>query len=80
VGDGEGQVIALVAGHGIAQLPLWLVEDHLQAGTLVQVLPQLAMDGLPMNLVWLKSRQTLPKVSALLEALGNALTPSGRRV
>jgi DNA-binding transcriptional LysR family regulator len=80
VGDGEGQVIALVAGHGIAQLPLWLVEDHLQAGSLVQVLPQLAMDGLPMNLVWLKSRQTLPKVSALLEALGNALTPSGRRV
>lgn len=79
VGDGEGQVVAVVDGHGIAQLPLWLVEDRLQAGTLVQVLPHLALDGLPMNLVWLKTRQNLPKVSALLEALAAALTPSGRR-
>lgn len=79
VGDGEGQVVAVVDGHGIAQLPLWLVEDQLQAGTLVQVLPHLALDGLPMNLVWLKTRQNLPKVSALLEALAAALTPSGRR-
>jgi DNA-binding transcriptional LysR family regulator len=78
VGDGESQVIAVEAGHGIAQLPLWLVKDQLQAGTLVQVLPQLAMEGLPMNLVWLKSREALPKVSALLQTLGAALTPSGR--
>ncbi|GLK88443.1 LysR family transcriptional regulator [Pseudomonas turukhanskensis] len=80
IGDGEGQVVALVAGHGIAQLPLWLVKDQLQAGTLVQVLPQLAMDGLPMNLVWLRSREALPKVSALLDALAAALAPSGRQV
>lgn len=80
VGDGESQVMAVVAGHGIAQLPLWLVQRELETGSLVQVLPQLALEGLPMNVVWLKSRQGLPKVSALLEALATALTPSGRRL
>jgi hypothetical protein len=37
----------------------------------------LATDGLPMNLVWLKSRESLPKVHALLEFLTARLTPSG---
>ncbi|MFM9900398.1 MAG: LysR substrate-binding domain-containing protein [Polaromonas sp.] len=77
VGDGESQAIAVSSGHGIAQLPTWLVSQQLDAGTLVEVLPQLATDGLPINLVWLKSRQGLPKVSALLDALAACLTPAG---
>ena len=77
VGDGESQAIAVARGHGIAQLPTWLVSQQLAAGTLVEVLPQLATNGLPMNLVWLKSRQNLPKVSALLAALAACLTPAG---
>lgn len=77
VGDGEGQAMAVAAGHGVAQLPTWLVKRQLEAGDLVEVLPQLATDGLPMNLVWLKSRQGLPKVNALLEVLATSLTPSG---
>jgi DNA-binding transcriptional LysR family regulator len=77
VGDGEGQAIAVAAGHGIAQLPTWLIKQQLADGSLVEVLPQLATDGSAMNLVWLKSRQGLPKVSALLEALANSLRPDG---
>jgi DNA-binding transcriptional LysR family regulator len=77
VGDAESQAIAVAQGHGIAQLPTWLVSQQLQAGTLTEILPQLATDGLPMNLVWLKSRQNLPKVSALLAALSACLTPAG---
>ncbi|MDY7579271.1 LysR family transcriptional regulator [Herbaspirillum sp. RTI4] len=79
VGDGEGQVIAITAGHGIAQLPMWLVKRGLEDGSLVEVLPHLATEGLPMNLVWLNSRQALPKVRILLEELGRCLTPSGSR-
>jgi hypothetical protein len=41
------------------------------------VLPELATDGLPMNLVWLKSRESLPKVSVLLEYLSERLAPHG---
>ena len=77
VGDGEGQVMAVTAGQGVAQLPTWLVKRQLETGELVEVLPQLATDGLPMNLVWLKSRQALPKVDALLNALAASLTPAG---
>lgn len=78
VGNAEGQVAAVLAGLGIAQLPTWLVQRQLDDGQLVQVLPQLATDGLPINLVWLKSRQYLPKVKLLLEALAASLTPAGR--
>ena len=79
VGDGEGEVMAVLAGMGIAQLPTWLVQRHLISGWLVEVLPDLATEGLPMNLVWLKSREALPKVSALIAYLGDNLTPAGRR-
>jgi DNA-binding transcriptional LysR family regulator len=78
VGNAEGQVAAILAGLGIAQLPTWLVQRQIAQGLLVEVLPQLATDGLPMNLVWLRSRQYLPKVKLLLEVLATSLTPAGR--
>lgn len=80
VGDGEGLVIAVSAGCGIAQLPSWLIKRQLEEGTLVEVLPHLATDGLAINLIWLKSRQVLPKVSALLEALAAGLVPSASKI
>ena len=78
VGDGEGQAAAVLAGLGIAQLPTWLVQRDIEQGRLVQVLPELATDGLPINLVWLKARQYLPKVRLLLEVLAASLGPAGR--
>lgn len=77
VGDGEGEVQAVLHGYGIAQLPRWLVQRHLDQGTLREVLPALATDGLPMNLVWLKRREGLPKVRALRDLLIARLTPDG---
>ncbi|WP_413795403.1 MULTISPECIES: LysR family transcriptional regulator [unclassified Pseudomonas] len=73
VGDGEGLVVAVLAGCGIAQLPSWLVQRQLDEGTLVEVLPQLATDGMAINLAWQKSRETLPKVAALLDVLTTRL-------
>lgn len=80
IGDGEGELMAVLAGHGIAQLPTWLTQSHLDAGTLVEILPHLATDGLPMNLVWLRSRENLPKVRALLDFLAANLTPIGSKL
>lgn len=77
LGDAEAQAVALAAGHGIAQLPTWLVRRQLEDGTLVQVLPGLATDGLPINLVWLKRREGLPKVRGLVDALGARLGVEG---
>jgi len=76
VGDGEGLLVAVLAGGGIAQLPTWLIQQHLEAGTLVEVLPRLATDGQAINLVWQKRRQALPRISALLQVLATGLKPS----
>ena len=74
VGNGEGLLMAALAGSGIAQLPSWLIQQHLADGSLVEVLPHLASEGLPIHLAWLKSRQALPRVSALLRVLAAELT------
>ncbi|AKA25261.1 LysR family transcriptional regulator [Pseudomonas chlororaphis] len=73
VGSGEGIVTAAVAGCGIAQLPSWLIQRQLDEGTLLEVLPQRATAGMPINLAWVKSREALPKVRVLLEALVSGL-------
>ena len=77
IGNGEGLLMAVMAGCGIAQLPSWLINQQLEEGTLVEVLPHLATEGMPIHLAWVKSRQALPKVSTLLEVLTDSLTPAG---
>lgn len=73
VGHGDAQVEAVLAGVGVAQLATWLVEDHLASARLVQLLPDMETEGLPLHLVWPRSRQLLPKVDALLSYLGSRL-------
>ena len=73
LGNAESQVAAVLANAGIAQLATWLVEDALREGRLVQILPEWATDGLPLHLVWQRSRQLLPKVDVLLSCLGDGL-------
>ena len=73
LGNAEAQVAAVLADAGIAQLATWLVEDALREGRLVQILPEWATDGLPLHLVWQRSRQLLPKVDVLLSCLGDGL-------
>ncbi len=69
----EAQVDAVAAGLGIAQLATWLAADALRDGRVVEVLPQLATEGLPLYLLWPLSKQLLPKVDAVLEMLGESL-------
>ena len=74
VGNGEALLMAALAGSGIAQLPSWLIQQQLAEGTLVEVLPHLASEGMPIHLAWIKRRQALPRVSALLQVLAAELT------
>ena len=73
LGSAEAQVEAVKAGFGIAQLATWLIKDELDRGALVEILPELATVGLPLHLVWRRSRQLTPKVDALLEVLTDGL-------
>ena len=73
VGNADILVQAVARGLGIAQLSTWLIEDHLARGELVEVLPSYSTKGLPLYLLWLKSRQLLPKVDALIAHLSCSL-------
>ncbi|MGH8383460.1 LysR family transcriptional regulator [Pseudomonas sp.] len=74
VGSGEAQVQAVKGGYGISQLATWMIRDELQRGELVEILPELSTAGLPVSLVWPRSRQLLPKVDALSRFLARHLT------
>lgn len=73
VGNADAWVDAVLQGFGVGQMSTWLVKDRLAKGELVQVLPSLAMDGMPLYLLWQRSRQLLPKVDAFLNHLGTQL-------
>jgi len=75
-GNAEVQLELVLAGLGIAQLPTWLVDGHLQDASLVTVLPELATPGLPLHLVWPKGRERVPKVGQLASLLEKELAPA----
>lgn len=77
LGQAEAQVAAVEAGLGIAQLATWLVEQHIRAGRLVAILPGLATPGLPLHLVWQRSRQHAAKVQALVAHFADTLHIGG---
>ncbi len=74
LGSAEAQVGAVKAGFGIAQLATWLIKDELARGELVEIMPELATEGLALHLVWPRSRQLSPKVDALLALLTSGLS------
>lgn len=76
LGNAEAQVDATVGGAGIAQLPTWLIGGHLELGALRPVLPDFAIDGLPVHIVWPRSRQLLAKVDAAVKHLTSAIPPA----
>lgn len=73
LGSAEAQVGAVRGGFGVAQLATWLIEEDLQRGALVEILPDKAAPGLTLHLVWPNSRQFNPTVAAGLELLGEGL-------
>ena len=78
LGQAEAQVAAVEAGIGIAQLATWLIEQQIRDGSLVKILPHLATQGLPLHIVWQRSRQHSPKVQALIDhfALSLSIRPA----
>ena len=74
LGSAEAQVEAVKAGFGVAQLATWLVSRELESGELVELLPEHAVEGLPLNLIWLTGRELSPKIAALLALFSEELS------
>lgn len=69
LGDGEALLSAVVDGVGVGQIATWLARDPIARGELVPVLEPLAVEGLPLYILWPQKKQLTPKVDALLQAL-----------
>lgn len=65
--DGNAYVEAGLAGLGIVQITDYLLEEHVKAGTLVQVLPDWGTDPLPVHVVYPQNRHLSAKMRAFVE-------------
>lgn len=69
VSDGESMLAATLAGCGLAQLPTWLLGDHVASGRLQTVLNEESSAEMPITAIWPSKRSALPRVRIVLEAL-----------
>jgi DNA-binding transcriptional LysR family regulator len=69
IGDCEAILAATLAGCGLAQIPTWLVEEHLRSGALVSVLDDQAGDDTPIHAIWIKTPYIQPKMRVIIEEL-----------
>lgn len=72
------QMMAL-AGKGIVAMFDFLAQEHLERGTLVEVLPDHPTTVWPIHALYPKNRHLLPKVSAFLDFVADVLRPPMQR-
>ncbi|MGY0615593.1 LysR family transcriptional regulator [Vibrio sp. FJH11] len=67
--DGDAMLSAVLNGAGLSQLPRWLVGQYIDSGELVTVLEEYGGGEIPINVVWPKSGQLLPKIRFVVDEL-----------
>ena len=67
VDDAECYTTAALQGCGLVQVPRFRIEDHLQAGRLVQVLADWPCPDLPLSVMYPYHRQLSPRVKVFVE-------------
>ncbi|WP_424971960.1 LysR family transcriptional regulator [Dinoroseobacter sp. S76] len=77
VNDGQSLLNAAASGLGIAYLPTFLYRKALEAGEVVEVLPDLPYEDLGIYAVYPPGRFTQPKVRAFIDFLVAEYAPDG---
>ncbi len=67
VNNAEAFVAACLAGLGIIQTPKMSIEPHLEDGSLVEVLPRLTAEPMPISIVFPQRRNLSRRVRAFME-------------
>jgi DNA-binding transcriptional LysR family regulator len=62
-----------MAGLGLAQLPRFGTMEHLAAGTLEEVMPDLRPAAMPVSVVYAHNRQMSPRVRAFVDWIASVL-------
>jgi len=69
--DGEAAQAMALEGMGIVLKSIWDVADDLASGRLVQVLPRHAVTSAPLNAVYLRGHNRVPRVRTFIDFLGD---------
>ncbi|AEF46338.1 transcriptional regulator, LysR family [Serratia sp. AS12] len=69
ISDGDAMLMACLAGAGIAQFPESMVNNHLDAGTLVTLMADHTPVPVELNVVWPRTRHLIPKVRLIVDEL-----------
>ncbi|MGI4849665.1 MAG: LysR substrate-binding domain-containing protein [Janthinobacterium lividum] len=67
--DGDAVVHACCRGWDLCQIPAFMLQPYLDAGTLVEVLSDFVASPADIHALWFKSRQTPPKIRRVVDAL-----------
>ncbi|WEK28499.1 MAG: LysR family transcriptional regulator [Candidatus Pseudomonas phytovorans] len=73
--DSGAILVATLAGFGIALIADWLVNEHLAAGRLAVVLPNVKTVGFPIHAVWQRNQLLSPKVRHVVDLLADRFVP-----
>lgn len=71
--NGDTNLEVALAGLGIAELPIWMVAEHLQANRLKQVLSDYQADTVPFNAIYPQNRYVPLKVRCFVDFLKEKL-------
>jgi DNA-binding transcriptional LysR family regulator len=74
--NGDTNLEIVLSGQGITALPIWMVDEHLQAGRLVQVLSDYQADQIPFNAIYPQNRYVPLKVRCFIDFLKEKLAES----
>jgi DNA-binding transcriptional LysR family regulator len=74
--DGEAAHAMALEGMGIVLKSIWDVADDLKSERLVQILAKHAVSAAPINAVYLRGHNRVPRVRAFIDFLGNRLARS----
>ena len=77
--DGEAAHAMALEGLGIVLKSIWDVADDLASGRLVQVLPKHAVSAAPVNAVYLRGHNRVPRVRAFIDFLRDRLAAAPLR-
>lgn len=69
IGDGAAMIDVALAGLGLCQMPLCVVQEHLEAGRLVSVLETFEPAPVTVYALWPKTAHLRPKVRCLIDTL-----------
>lgn len=71
--NGETNLALVLAGQGITQSPIWMVDEHLRNGQLIQVLSDYKTDYIPIHVIYPQARYLPLKVRCFIDYMSEKL-------